>query len=405
LTPEEKKMANTTATLYIRSKDGLSKAPKKPADLPEGSTYYLYWYEGGTKRKAANVGRFADAARVARNNKVAELGNAAIEKAKPQPPVHESETKPEAESKPEVNVPVVVRQAVVDYLKAVEGRIGRDGYGASPRTLQAYRGRLAYLLEFDGVTPLTSVDKKYFERFRLFLRSRLESDRYVYNVLQATNIFFRTLGITSCAVVMREAGMGAPKKVEAYKPEQLNRFFLECSPTEELIFKTFLHTMGREREVANTEAGDLLNTENIWWIQPKAHRRFRLKGKRSGQAARGRKVPLPRQFTATLKTYCEGKQPHDLLFPNTEGRVQGHFLTMCKRIAKRADMNPDEWNLHKFRKTGATLHYKGGIPVTTISTWLGHESVAVTMAYLDISDAADEHHVDMVSNGACAAWA
>ena len=39
---EEKKMANTTATLYIRSKAGLSKAPKKPADLPEGSTYYLY---------------------------------------------------------------------------------------------------------------------------------------------------------------------------------------------------------------------------------------------------------------------------------------------------------------------------------------------------------------------------
>ena len=42
LTLEEKKMANTTATLYIRSKAGLSKAPKKPADLPEGSTYYLY---------------------------------------------------------------------------------------------------------------------------------------------------------------------------------------------------------------------------------------------------------------------------------------------------------------------------------------------------------------------------
>jgi len=43
-------MANTTATLYIRSKAGLSKAPKKPADLPEGSTYYIYWYEDGTKR-------------------------------------------------------------------------------------------------------------------------------------------------------------------------------------------------------------------------------------------------------------------------------------------------------------------------------------------------------------------
>lgn len=64
----------------------------------------------------------------------------------------------------------------MDYLKAVEGRIGRDGYGASPRTLQDYRGRLAYLLE---------------------------SDRYVYNVLQATNIFFRTLDITSCVLLRK----------------------------------------------------------------------------------------------------------------------------------------------------------------------------------------------------------
>jgi hypothetical protein len=127
LTPEEKKMANTTVILYIRSKAGLSKAPKKPADLPKGSTYYLYWYEDGTKRKAANVGRFADAARVARNNKVAELGNAAIETVKPKPPASEPETKPEPDFEPEVKAPVVVHQAVVNYLKAVEGRIGRDG--------------------------------------------------------------------------------------------------------------------------------------------------------------------------------------------------------------------------------------------------------------------------------------
>jgi hypothetical protein len=110
LTPEEKKMANLTAKLYIRFKAGLCKAPKKPADLPEGSTYCLYWYEDGNKRKAANVGRFADAACGARNNKVAELGNAAIETAKTQPPPPESESKPEPESKPEVNAPVSVRR-------------------------------------------------------------------------------------------------------------------------------------------------------------------------------------------------------------------------------------------------------------------------------------------------------
>jgi hypothetical protein len=55
LTREEKKVANTTATLYIRSKAGISKAPKKPADLPEGSTWYLYRFEDGSKWKAASA--------------------------------------------------------------------------------------------------------------------------------------------------------------------------------------------------------------------------------------------------------------------------------------------------------------------------------------------------------------
>jgi len=69
-------MANTTATIYIRSKAGLSKAHKKAADLPDGSTYYLYRYEDGTKRRAANVGRLADAAFVGPTN--ATLGPASM---------------------------------------------------------------------------------------------------------------------------------------------------------------------------------------------------------------------------------------------------------------------------------------------------------------------------------------
>jgi integrase len=394
-------MTNRTAKLYIRSKSGYRKPGKRLSDLPEGETFQLFWYEG-TKKKAKAVGRFADEAQVALITKESELRKLAVTGTDPLAVAPESE--PEHPRKV-----TVVRDAVRDYMENVRGRIGHDGYGASPRTLQAYKCRLGYLLEFDllefdGTTPVKAVDKRYFERFRTFLRSRVRSDRYAHNILQAVNIFFRTLGIESCAPVMREAGMGAPKKVEAYKPEQLNRFFLECSPEEALIFKTFLHTMGREREVAHTEVADLLFAESNCWIQPKPHRRFRLKGKKSGQAARGRKVPIPRQFMAALKTYCEGKQPHDLLFPNTEGRVEGHFLAKCQRIAKRAGLDPKDFGLHKFRKTGATLHYKAGVPVPIISVWLGHENIAVTMAYLDISDAADEHHVDLVSNGACSIW-
>jgi hypothetical protein len=54
-------MANKTCKLYIRSKVGYRKPPKKLADLPEGESFVLFWYERKTKRAKA-VGRFADKA-------------------------------------------------------------------------------------------------------------------------------------------------------------------------------------------------------------------------------------------------------------------------------------------------------------------------------------------------------
>jgi hypothetical protein len=69
---------NSTVALYIRNKAGYSKAPKKPIDLGvDQGQFYIGWYEGTHKRLKA-VGRFADVARVAKNNMEAELKNAAI---------------------------------------------------------------------------------------------------------------------------------------------------------------------------------------------------------------------------------------------------------------------------------------------------------------------------------------
>jgi hypothetical protein len=54
-------MANKAGELYIRNKVGYRKPPKKLADLPQGETFVLFWYEGKAK-KAKAVGRFADEA-------------------------------------------------------------------------------------------------------------------------------------------------------------------------------------------------------------------------------------------------------------------------------------------------------------------------------------------------------
>jgi integrase len=80
-------------------------------------------------------------------------------------------------------------------------------------------------------------------------------------------------------------------------------------------------------------------------------------------------------------------------------------LRVCKAIAKRAGLaNWDDFNLHRFRKTGATRHYDRGVSVRTIQAWLGHESLEVTLDYLGVDDAAGEHSRERVNNGALAAY-
>jgi integrase len=91
-----------------------------------------------------------------------------------------------------------------------------------------------------------------------------------------------------------------------------------------------------------------------------------------------------------------------LIFPNTEGNPQGHFLRMLKEQALAAGLNCghcigtldgktvsckeaaccEHWILDRFRKTFATMHHAYGVPARTIRLWLGHESLETTLRYL-----------------------
>lgn len=426
-------MANRAAAIYIRSNDGYTVPPKKMVNLPVGQNYYIFWYEGSCKR-ARSVGRQAEVAQIALTNKQRDLKVAAI--------TGVTIAQPDAEKSTSTKL-MTVTEAVKKFLAHTEVRVGDAGYGASIHTLQAYTRRLDRLTAFEAkadtntITLIADVDEQYLDRFLAFLRTLKIGDRYVYNILQTTITLLRRFDVKVSRRVMSEAGMGEPLIVKAYTKDQLDGFFAKCTAQEELIFKFFMFSLCRELEVANTEVGDLLFEESVLHIQSKPHRHFRLKGKKSGQAARGRKVPMPRKFMDQLRKYTKGMQSRDLLFPNTEGGREGHFHRHCTEIAFRAGVNCKqcrgkhtvyfeqdgkrqkkivehscatgpycgEFNLHKFRKTGAAQHYKDGVPVPVIQRWLGHEDIATTMDYLDISDTASEHYVDRVSNGTLAARA
>jgi integrase len=167
--------------------------------------------------------------------------------------------------------------------------------------------------------------------------------------------------------------------------------------------------LGREQEVAHTEVGDLDFINNRVHICPKRDRQFRLKSKRNRRGNVGdHYVPFLPSLMRKLKEYVErkGLKQGDLLFPNAEGHVEGHYLRSFKASGHAADCS-FHLELHQLRKTGATLHYAGGkgIPLATISQGLGHSSLQMTEEYLDLkATAASQDHIQqMIAAGLLAA--
>lgn len=303
---------NRRVSLYVYGKVGgvwkYRKAADRPRNLADGSTYVIMWYEGeganGKPRKRSlSVGPSADVAKVEIVKKKAELLNRiVVGKDAPEPePAAPDNSKLIAEP------PKFITDAVKKYLQDCEDRIGKSGYGFSKRTLVSYRKHLAYLTDFAPVTPPADMDEEFFKRYRRWLREHPNefSDRTCHNILLTANTLARVSGNERGKRILAEMSF-PPKPCRVYTDEELEKFFASCSPDEALIYKFFLHSMGREQEVANTEVRDLRFGTNVLHVCPKLDRGFRLKSQ-TGQAALGRYVPIPASLMRKLQEHCKGK--------------------------------------------------------------------------------------------------
>jgi site-specific recombinase XerD len=71
-----------------------------------------------------------------------------------------------------------------------------------------------------------------------------------------------------------------------------------------------------------------------------------------------------------------------LVFPTAGCNPKLNFLDDLKAIAERANLDPDNFWLHKFRATFATWSLWAGVDLRTVQQWLGHSDMESTMRYL-----------------------
>ncbi|HSZ03200.1 MAG TPA: site-specific integrase [Terriglobales bacterium] len=320
---------------------------------PEGA-YYLEWRENG-RRVRLSVGKDAADASARRLRKEAELnavnnGAAIVPEGKDG---HRS-----------------IAASVADYLD--ETKLTKK-----PKTLAAYGTALAYFVESCHKLNLEDIDRRDLLKFHAFLRDDKEqAPRSCWNKFANVMSFLKANGIRSL-VGKNDWPRFVEEEPEVYEREDLDTLFAACDQQERLWFEFFLMTGMREQEAMHTYWSDVNLTAGMVRVSHKPDRGW------TPKAYKEREIPIPTKLVKGLKVWkAKADKTCNLVFPTGGCRPKLDFLDCLKAIAERANLDPENFWLHKFRATFATRCLWAGVDLRTVQHWLGHSDMESTMRYL-----------------------
>lgn len=117
-----------------------------------------------------------------------------------------------------------------------------------------------------------------------------------------------------------------------------------------------------------------------------------------GKGRKHRTTPLSKEIWTQYGSYCKkyhpDQKPDDLLFYSYRNGQKNkmssdnvsRILAGCENIVKKS--NPELIHLHShlFRRTRAMHLYQAGVPLPTISEWLGHSNIETTRFYAKVTE-------------------
>jgi integrase/recombinase XerD len=325
----------------------------KPEKHPEGA-YYLEWRENG-KRIRLSVGKDPQDAAARRQRKEAELNalNNGVSVLPENGNGHRS-----------------VAAAVAQFLEETE-------LTKKPKTLAAYTTALNYFTESCPKFYLDEISRNDLLKFAGFLRDeKKQSPRSVYNKFETVMSFLKTNGIRGL-VGKNDWPRFTEEEPEMYEQEELDTLFKACTDEERLWFEFFLMTGMREQEVMHTYWSDVNFAASTVRVSHKPDRNW------TPKAYKEREIPIPAKLAKKLKAWkAKSDKNCNLVFPTAGCNPKLDFLDCLKACAERAELNKEDFWLHKFRSTFATRCLWAGVDIRTVQQWLGHSDMESTMRYL-----------------------
>ncbi len=338
-------------------------------ELHKEGAYYIEWYVDG-KRHRESVGKNPTEAWAAAERKVQVLRNEKLGIEVVDTDQHDRTT---------------LAEACRDFLEEIRQQ-------RRPKTYAQYKTALAYFRESCGDKQLRLIERKDLINFMGFLTDRNLTGRTRWNKVQVVVMMLKVNGIRGI-IKMRDWPRYTESEPEVFTSDEIEMFLNRCNPWKRVLFEFLWMTGLREGEAQHVTWSDIDFSNQVIRVTAKPKLGF------TPKTWEEREVPIPDRLLHGLHKHRAEAQPAcSLVFATCNGRVVHNFLRQCKSIAWRAGLNCglcdtgeghcakgpycQNWFLHKFRATFATMHLRAGVDLRTVQHWMGHKDLASTMRYL-----------------------
>ena len=269
--------------------------------------------------------------------------------------------------------------------------------GLSPKTLKAYQNGIEHILQEIGTNAdeITADDIRYY----LAVRQRRDNISKVTadNELRYLRSFYQYLIAEELVARNPTARVDRIKcerrRKEAFTEIEIEQLRLAAKDErEKAVIEILLSTGCRVSELVQMTLPDVDGNKIL------VH----------GKGAKDRIVYLNAKAQVMLSRYLSERKDHNpYLLPGGTWETSRYVHTetwwknpekvtadthldpgtveqMMRKLAKRAGVG--QANPHKYRRTCATMALRRGMPIEQVSKMLGHEEIATTQIYLDLSE-------------------
>ena len=275
--------------------------------------------------------------------------------------------------------------------------------GGSKRTIKYYKDTIRYALQTIGkpYDQVTAEDIRYYLAIRVAKDS--VSKTTANNERRNLSSFFGWLQKQEILLKNPMSKVDiikvTKKKKKAFSQIEIEKIRAGCKTNrEKMIVEVLFSTWCRVSELVEIKISDIHDGKCT------VH----------GKGDKYREVYINAKAQVAIEAYLtERKDSNPYLLAKTIDISNGKRLGMCRKYKENWYQYPDYVHLtdhasigsiealvrnlgkrigvenvhpHRFRRTGATMALRAGMPLLEVSKLLGHESVETTQIYLDITD-------------------